>query len=676
MGLLIALFIATLGAVSQNPLPGETDEMLRQLSKVRIDKKQIYNVRDIRIRRDVLSIALNRGLIAFLEPVAGRVTGAVFIGSAEIVAIPPDSIEKQQIYKFTGTPILNETFQTALFRFTDDTYEEIEREISQHASEDVSADDAAQFDSWDETFAARAKVLNFRLLADLLELAGRPLFLGELKGDKAGWFNVVFDPRAVEEISIFQVREIAGAPAVDLWASFNQRSESRDREAVAHENKSPIDILAYDIDLTVDAEKQIDAKVSMRVKGRIDGTRVVNFDLPPSLHLASISMDAGEPVPFYQFPDTRVVFAVLPRPLKSGQEIALRFAYAGKADERELWYPNQGSPNIAIFNLNVHPPAGATAVSTGNGAFPRVGFEIGNVAAVSDENGPGPVRSYLSGMLGAYPYGSLTVFQSAEKESQNWPMLIEPPPNENPTMAEHTMAQEIARQWFGHRVMPASYHDQWLFDGLAGYLGAMYIEAKYPGSQRFWEVLEDARSRLKSLEGSGSIWLGQRLASTVTPTGYRAVYNKALWVIHMLRAMLRQDGQNPDTKFSAMLREFVDAYGGKPASTWDFKRLAEKYADKKLDWFFDEWVFGTGVPSYSADYKIEALGTGFSVDGVIKQSGVPEGFVMQVPVYADDVYLGSVAVGDSEGDFRFRLAKRPERIVIDPERTILTTTSQ
>ena len=90
MGLLIALFIATLGAVSQTPLPGETDEMLRQLSKVRIDKKQIYNVRDIRIRRDVLSIALNRGLIAFLEPVAGRVTGAVFIGSAEIVAIPPE----------------------------------------------------------------------------------------------------------------------------------------------------------------------------------------------------------------------------------------------------------------------------------------------------------------------------------------------------------------------------------------------------------------------------------------------------------------------------------------------------------------------------------------------------------------------------------------------------------
>jgi len=140
--------------------------------------------------------------------------------------------------------------------------------------------------------------------------------------------------------------------------------------------------------------------------------------------------------------------------------------------------------------------------------------------------------------------------------------------------------------------------------------------------------------------------------------------------------MLRQDGQNPDTKFSAMLREFVDAYGGKPASTWDFKRLAEKYADKKLDWFFDEWVFGTGVPSYSADYKIEASGSGFSVDGVIKQSGVPEGFVMQVPVYADDVYLGSVAVGDSEGDFRFRMAKKPERIVIDPERTILTTTSQ
>src|SRR5689334_6924480 len=102
MGVVAALLMAFLGTVYQSAAPGDADEILTQLAKIRPDKAQIHSVRDITIRRDVLTISLNRGAIAFFEPVNGRVTGAVFIGSGEIVAIPPDSIEKQQIYKFTG----------------------------------------------------------------------------------------------------------------------------------------------------------------------------------------------------------------------------------------------------------------------------------------------------------------------------------------------------------------------------------------------------------------------------------------------------------------------------------------------------------------------------------------------------------------------------------------------
>ncbi len=110
MRLLFVLFIFMLGTVPQSSVPAEADEVLAPLSKIRLDKKQFYNIRDITIRRDALSIALNRGTIAFLEPVLGRVTGAVFIGSGEVVAIPPDAIEKQELYKFTGSPVLNGTF--------------------------------------------------------------------------------------------------------------------------------------------------------------------------------------------------------------------------------------------------------------------------------------------------------------------------------------------------------------------------------------------------------------------------------------------------------------------------------------------------------------------------------------------------------------------------------------
>src|SRR5262245_28148867 len=143
VSLLIAVFVALSVQLS------ETDEILAQLSKIRLDKKQMYHIRDVTIRRDAASISFNRGTIAFLEPVKGKVTGAVFIGNGEIVAIPPDAVEKQQIHRFTNSPVLNEPFSAAFFRFTDNTYEEILKSYQEHAQEDVSSDDAAQFLPWD-----------------------------------------------------------------------------------------------------------------------------------------------------------------------------------------------------------------------------------------------------------------------------------------------------------------------------------------------------------------------------------------------------------------------------------------------------------------------------------------------------------------------------------------------
>src|SRR5215468_7912407 len=246
MQTVLGLFMAILGAVSQTAPPGEAEDILTQLSKVRLDKSHISYIRDVTIRRDALTVSLNRGAIAFLEPINGKVTGAVFIGSGEIVAIPPDPIEKQQIYKFTGTPVLNETFQAAVLRFTDSTYDEIQREISQHAEEDLSAADRAQFDAWDQGLAERGQLLNARILADFMEpSAKQPLFFAAINSDRFGWFSAVLDMRAAEEVSILQLHDIGGAAVADVWARFNQRSKARNREAAAHAAQSPTELLAY-----------------------------------------------------------------------------------------------------------------------------------------------------------------------------------------------------------------------------------------------------------------------------------------------------------------------------------------------------------------------------------------------------------------------------------------------
>jgi len=571
-------------------MPVEADEILAQLSKIRLDKKQVYSIRDITIRRDVLTFALNRGAIAFLEPVKGKVTGAVFIGTGEIVAIPPDAIEKQQVHKFTGTPILNEPFQAAVFRFTDNTYEEITKEISQRAHEDLSPEELREFDSWDTTVARRSPTLDLRLLADLLE-PGKPLFLAELNGDNLGPFNAALDLRAIEEVSIFKVQQVGSVAVADIWGSFNQRSEARRPEAVAHEDKSPIEILSYEVEGSNAAQNRIEISLNMRLKVRDDGIKTLNLDIASGLRVASLQSEMGEPVAFYQRAGSLLV---LVPPVKAAHEFSLRFKYAGDASSQGAWYPSQRQQKIPSFKSNLAMPA--------------------------------------TGMTSA---------------------LVE---------------------YMGHKVAPASYHDLWLVEGLTRYIGAMSSNGSDPAGPEFRKLLTDARDGIKALESAGPIWLGQRLFSTVTPDAYRVVQGKGLWVIHMLRMMLRQDGPNPDSKFLAMLDEFARGYDGRAASTWDFKNLAEKYADSNLDWFFDQWVFSTGLPSFTPEYRIESSANEFTIDGTVTQSGVPDGFIAQVPVYADDEYLGTVTLGDSDGRFRFRTRKKPDRIVLDPHMSVLNVT--
>ena len=593
MGIVLGLLLAMFAGI-QSPPPSEADQILAQLSKIRLDKTQVYSIRDITIRRDALTIALNRGAIAFLEPVNGRVTGAVFIGSGEIVAISPDPIERQQIFKFTGTGILNESFQTAILRFSDNTFEELKKEIAEHAQDEVSSEDKAQFETWDASVAGRAGGLNLRLMADLLESTKNPVFLAELNGEKRGWFDAVLDLRATEEVSVFQLRQFGAAAVADIWASFNQRSEARNPESVAHESKTPVEIISYEIDGTSAPGNMIDATVSIRLKSVSDGARVLNFELSPSLRLSAVGSTGDETLPFFRYADASGFAVVLRQPLKGAQELTLTVKYAGEVSGSGPWYPTQRQQTIPSIKSTI--------------ALPK-------------EN-------------------SASRFE-----------------------------------YLGHTLIPASYHDQWLIESLGAYLSAMSTEAADSGAQ-LGKLLSEVRGELKALDSAGPIWLGPRLVSSLTPNASRAVVGKGLWVIHMLRMMLRQDGPNRDAKFAAMLQEFAETYSGRAASLWDFQHIAEKHAGQKLDWFFDQWILGTGLPAYTADHKVEGNGTDLNVTGVVSQSGVPDGFQMPVPLYADGDYLGTVQVDASGGQFKFKVNKKPGQIVIDPEMTVLTAIPQ
>jgi Peptidase family M1 domain len=315
--------------------------------------------------------------------------------------------------------------------------------------------------------------------------------------------------------------------------------------------------------------------------------------------------------------------------------------------------------------------------------------------------------SYLEKIFGPFPYPRLAIAQIPGDFGQGWPELIYLPTlaflpsdilGELSVNAESsdiedraTIEHEIAHQWWGNVVGWSTYHDQWLSEGFATYAAALELRQERNGDRLFRELLRDYRRDLlakgadgETVESAGPIWLGGRLSNSLDPGGYQAVvYKKSCWVLHMLRLLMTDPETGSDTRFFQMLRDFASQYRGRDPSTEDFMHHAERYmsraadldGDHRLDWFFKEWVYSTGLPVYRLKTSIRRLGAErYRVDGTITQTGGPENFEMVVPVTIAYGAIGNRAGSSQQqlipftgagGAFHFTTKGRPDHISIE-----------
>ena len=95
------------------------------MNRITLDPGQVYSIRNAHLRRGPLDLHLNRGFIAFMTPVQGEITGAVFWGEGEVLMIPPNPVEKGSLARFTHAAILEENFNSLYLRFTDRSAQEL-----------------------------------------------------------------------------------------------------------------------------------------------------------------------------------------------------------------------------------------------------------------------------------------------------------------------------------------------------------------------------------------------------------------------------------------------------------------------------------------------------------------------------------------------------------------------
>ena len=157
------------------------------------------------------------------------------------------------------------------------------------------------------------------------------------------------------------------------------------------------------------------------------------------------------------------------------------------------------------------------------------------------------------------------------------------------------MAHELAHQWFGNKITCASWQDIWLNEGFATF-GANYYLEKFD-TALVQLVYTNHLANITS-QPNGSVFV-EDTTSVNRIFNSRLSYNKGAYVLRMLRFTLG------DSLFFKGLQKYQSdpllQYGF--ARTADFKRNMEQVAGKNLDYFFTQWIYGEGYPSFTVKWN-------------------------------------------------------------------------
>jgi len=250
---------------------------------------------------------------------------------------------------------------------------------------------------------------------------------------------------------------------------------------------------------------------------------------------------------------------------------------------------------------------------------------------------------------------------------------------------------EVAHQWWGHTVGFNSGRDQWMSEGFADMSASLYLSMIERDEKKFIAFWNDERDLLLERDPQGfraidvgPLTMGYRADNSRTGFGStrRLIYPKGAYVLHMIRMMMH-DNRTGDQLFKETMQDFVNSYRGKAASTEDFKGIVEKHMtremdlenNQKMDWFFNEYVYGTQLPSYQMSATFDGGPEGVPIMNLkLVQSGVDNTFRMLVPIYLElgdgkVFFLGRAhMVGNSPFEQKIRLnglKDKPRRAIVN-----------
>jgi aminopeptidase N len=230
---------------------------------------------------------------------------------------------------------------------------------------------------------------------------------------------------------------------------------------------------------------------------------------------------------------------------------------------------------------------------------------------------------------------------------------------------EGTIAHELFHHWFGDLVTAESWSHITVNESMADYSQTLWMEYKHGKDAGDAENLQGLQAYLSNPNESKKNLVRFNYADKEDVFDLVS-YQKGGRVHHMLRNYVGDDA------YFKSLNNYLTTNKFKPGEAGQMRLAFEEVTGKDMNWFWNQWFYGSGNPVVKIDYNYETPGKAM----VIIEQTQKTDKVFRLPI-AIDIYTGAtkkrynVWVENKIDTFSFNYSQKPDLINVDADKVML-----
>lgn len=237
---------------------------------------------------------------------------------------------------------------------------------------------------------------------------------------------------------------------------------------------------------------------------------------------------------------------------------------------------------------------------------------------------------------------------------------------------DNLVSHELSHTWFGDLATCKDWANLWVNEGFATFFEAAYKEHAVGRDAYLEEIRSDAASYFSEDAYQYRRPVISNRYQNPVDLFDSTLYKKGGVVVHMLREVVGNE------VFWKALNVYLNEFKYQNTDARDLQRVFERVSEKRLDWFFDQWLYKAGYPEIKVRHTYNPQSRQLTLD--VEQTQMPDAMtpaVFRLPNIEIEIgttrgrKIERVDITKRTERFTFKLDSRPRMIVFDKGERVL-----